>query len=165
MTKHKSFITLFIVGLALLASALVGGAKAQASSGIEMAVPPNNTHCLDDDTNNFSNLQMLSCTGGGEQRWIEQFNANDTFTFVNAHTGLCITAPAAGVATVNMEPCIGAPTQQWNVFAAGTGADSYDVWQSVASGLCLRTNSVANHTEPETWTCDPGISYERWHFQ
>lgn len=164
MTKRKGFITFFVVGLALLASGL-RGVEAHAASGVEMAVPPNNTHCLDDDTNNFSNLQMWSCTGGPEQHWLQDFNADDSFTFVNSNTNLCITAPASGVATVTMEPCIGAATQKWSVYAAVSGPGSYDIWETEASGLCLRTTSVANHTPPETWPCDVSIAYEHWHNQ
>jgi hypothetical protein len=164
MTKRKGFITLLTVGLALTAGAL-GGAQAHAVSGVEMAVPPNNTHCLDDDTNDFSNLQMWSCTGHAEQHWLEDLNRDNSYTFVNTNTNLCITAPASGVATVIMEPCIGAATQKWSVYAALSGPGSYDIWETEASGLCLRTTSVADHTPLETWPCDVSEAYERWHDQ
>nr|WP_223184683.1 RICIN domain-containing protein [Streptomyces sp. CBMA152] len=131
----------------------------------------NSSHCLDNATENAAKLQMWSCTGGSEQKWLEGFNTQTgLFTFTNQHTGRCITAPASGPGTVVMAFCNAAdPTQQWNVFFAdnpnGPPSGWYDVWQNASSGLCLSTPSVRNGTLLQTTPCDPSDQYDRWHQQ
>jgi hypothetical protein len=45
------------------------------------------------------------------------------------------------------------------------GPGWYEVYQNVADGWCLRTNSVAPRTNPEMWPCDASVNYERWEFK
>jgi hypothetical protein len=164
-----SLIALSLTGLAILAPAL-SSSPAGAATTNEIAVY-GSSHCLDDDTNNAANLQMWSCTGGTEQHWTSTPDPSGLYTFQNAHTGLCITAPAtAEVVPLALAGCTagGSALQQWRVFAADNppgGSGWYEVFQNVADNWCLRTSSVGNGTNPEMWPCDASISYERWQFR
>ena len=155
--------------LAVLAiSAATSPAQADSYSNINVW---NSSHCLDNATENAAKLQMWSCSGGSEQRWLEGYNTQTgSFTFTNQRTGRCVTAPAWGSGTVTMQFCDGAATtQQWRVYFAdnpfGPPSGWYDVWQNVSSGLCLSTPSVGNGTLVQTTPCDPSDLYDRWHQQ
>jgi hypothetical protein len=169
MSKRRSMLALVTAALAMLAIA-VAGAPAQAAGFTPINVW-NSSHCLDNATENAAKLQMWSCTGGSEQRWLEGFNTQTgLFTFTNSNTGRCITAPASGAGTVTVQFCdAAATTQQWRVFFAdnplGPPSGWYDVWQNVSSGLCLSTPSVRNGTLVQTTPCDPSDQYDRWHQQ
>ena len=162
----------FALVASVLAMLAVAGVAAPAhAQGFQPINVWNSGHCLDNASENAAKLQMWSCTGGSEQRWLEGFNAQTgLFTFTNAHTGWCITAPASGAGTVTMAFCDASDiTQQWRVFFAdnpfGPPSGWYDVWQNVSSGLCLATDSVRNGTLPQTEPCDPSDQYHRWHQQ
>ncbi|MFF0744774.1 RICIN domain-containing protein [Streptomyces sp. NPDC004111] len=160
-----------LVGTAFTVLAVaVTGAPAQAAGFTPINIW-NSTHCLDNATQNASKLQMWSCSGASEQKWLDGFNTQTgLFTFTNQRTGRCITAPASGAGTVTVQFCnAAAATQQWRVFFAdnpnGPPSGWYDVWQNVASGLCLSTPSVGNGTLVQTTSCDPSDLYDRWHKQ
>ncbi|MBD0742698.1 hypothetical protein BG418_14580 [Streptomyces sp. CBMA152] len=166
---RRSLLALVTAVFAVLVIAMTGApAHADGFSPINVW---NSSHCLDNATENAAKLQMWSCTGGSEQKWLEGFNTQTgLFTFTNQHTGRCITAPASGPGTVVMAFCNAAdPTQQWNVFFAdnpnGPPSGWYDVWQNASSGLCLSTPSVRNGTLLQTTPCDPSDQYDRWHQQ
>jgi len=171
MSKRRSLFALVTAALAVSTAALAGGpAQAAGFSPINVW---NSSHCLDNATENAAKLQMWSCTGGPEQRWLEGFNTQTgLFNFRNQNTGRCITAPASGEGTVVMAFCDESntdPTQQWRVYFAdnplGPPSGWFDVWQNVSSGLCLGTPSVANGTRLQTVDCDPSDQYLRWHQQ
>jgi hypothetical protein len=169
MSNPRRLFALVTAVLPMLAITVVGTpAQAQGFSPINVW---NSSHCLDNATENASKLQMWSCTGGSEQKWLEGFNSQTgLYTFFNQHTGRCIAAPASGDGTVTMEFCDAAATnQQWNVYFAdnplGPPSGWYQVWQNAASGLCLATSSVRNGTLPQTLPCDPSDQYFRWHQQ
>jgi Ricin-type beta-trefoil lectin domain len=166
MSKRRSLFALVTAALAVLTIALTY-APAQAIAGVPLNVW-NSSHCLDNATENFAKLQMWSCSGNPQQQWLEGYNTQTgDFTFTNANTGRCITAPASGAGTVVMAFCDAAATnQQWRVYFAdnplGPPSGWYDVWQNVSSGLCLSTNSVGNGTLPNMNNCDPSDLYDRW---
>ncbi|WP_329463609.1 RICIN domain-containing protein [Streptomyces sp. NBC_01431] len=169
MALRRSLIAFVTAVLAILAIAATGSpAQAAGFSPINVW---NSGHCLDNATENAARLQMWSCTGGSEQKWLEGFNTKTgLFTFTNQHTGGCITAPASGSGTVTVAFCdAAATTQQWRVYFAdnpnGPPSGWYDVWQNVSSGLCLSTPSVGNGTLLQTTQCDPSRQYDRWHQQ
>jgi hypothetical protein len=168
-SKRRSLLALATAVPALLAVA-VTGTPAQAAGFTPINVW-NSSHCLDNATENAAKLQMWSCTGGPEQRWLEGFNTQTgLFTFTNQNTGRCITAPASGTGTVTMAFCnAAAANQQWRVYFAdnplGPPSGWYDVWQNVSSGYCLSTPSVGNGTLIQTTPCDPSDLYDRWHQQ
>ncbi|GAA2433674.1 RICIN domain-containing protein [Streptomyces mauvecolor] len=166
--RHRLF-TLVTAVLALLALA-VAGAPAHADS-INRINVWNSSHCLDNATENNAKLQMWSCDGGSDEKWITGYNSGTgVFTFTNQRTGWCITAPASGGGAVTMTaPCDwSALTQQWRVYFAdnpnGPPSGWYQVWQNVSSGLCLATSTVRNGNVPQTMPCDPSDLYFRWHF-
>ncbi|MEU4345951.1 ricin-type beta-trefoil lectin domain protein [Streptomyces sp. NPDC023838] len=167
--QRRGLLALVTAGLAVLAIG-VTGTPAQAAGFTPINVW-NSSHCLDNATQNASRLQMWSCSGATEQKWLEGFNTQTSlFTFTNQRTGLCITAPAWGPGTATMAFCNAAdPSQQWRVFYAdnpnGPPSGWYDVWQNVSSGYCLSTPSVGNGTLVQTITCDASVRYERWHQQ
>ncbi|MFE9597331.1 RICIN domain-containing protein [Streptomyces hokutonensis] len=170
MPERRRVFALVTAVLAILALAWAGGSPAQAAGFTPINVW-NSSHCLDNATENAAKLQMWSCTGGAEQKWLEGFNTQTgLFTFTNQNTGRCITAPASGTGTVTMAFCNAAATnQQWRVYFAdnplGPPSGWYDVWQNVSSGYCLSTPSVGNGTLIQTTPCDPSDQYDRWHQQ
>ncbi|MET7298528.1 ricin-type beta-trefoil lectin domain protein [Embleya sp. NPDC005575] len=169
MSLRRSLFALVTAVSAMLA-VTVAGSPAQAA-GFSPINVWNSSHCLDNATENAAKLQMWSCSGASEQKWLEGFNTQTgLFTFTNQRTGRCITAPASGAGTVTMAFCnAAATTQQWRVYYAdnpsGPPSGWYDVWQNVSSGLCLSTPSVANGTLVKTTPCDPSDLYDRWHQQ
>ncbi|MET8682872.1 RICIN domain-containing protein [Streptomyces sp. NPDC004732] len=169
MTARRSLFALLTAMSAALALS-VAAAPAQAA-GFSPINVWNSSHCLDNATENAAKLQMWSCTGGSEQKWLEGYNTQTgLFTFTNQRTGRCITAPASGAGTATMAFCdAGSTAQQWRVYYADNPpsppAGWYDVWQNVASGYCLSTPSVGNGTLVKTTTCDASVQYERWHQQ
>jgi hypothetical protein len=168
MSKRHSLLALVTAMAAMLAIALTG-APAQAAGFTPINVW-NSSHCLDNPTSDQTKLQMWSCNGSSPQRWLEGFNtATGMFTFTNQNSGRCIAAPATGEGTMTVQFCdAGATNQQWNVYFADNpvgGEGWYDVWQNVASGLCMTTPSVGDGTAARATTCDPSDRYDRWHEQ
>jgi Ricin-type beta-trefoil lectin domain len=170
MSNRRSlFIALVTAPLAMLAITMAA-APAQAAGPTPINAW-NKNNCLDNATENASKIQMWSCTGGSEQKWLEGSGTQTSlFTFTNSHTRWCITAPAVGAGTVTMAPCdAAATTQQWRVFFAdnplGPPSGWYDVWQNAASGLCLETPSLRNGTVLQTAPCDASNLLQRWHQQ
>lgn len=119
MSTRRRLFALVTAVLAMLALAWAGGSSAQAAGFTPINVW-NSSHCLDNATENAAKLQMWSCTGGAEQKWLEGFNTQTSlFTFTNQNTGRCITAPASGTGTVTMAFCnAAAANQQWRVYYA-----------------------------------------------
>jgi Ricin-type beta-trefoil lectin domain len=169
MSKRRSLFALVSALLAVPAIA-VGAAPAQAS-GFSPINVWNSSHCLDNATENSAKLQMWSCTGGAEQKWLVGFNSQTSaFTFTNLNTTRCITAPSTGTGAVVMATCDASATdQQWRVFFAdnplGPPSGLFDVWQNVSSNFCLSTPSVGNGTLLQTSTCDASDRNDRWHQQ
>ncbi|MBT2384324.1 ricin-type beta-trefoil lectin domain protein [Streptomyces sp. ISL-11] len=170
MSIRRRLFAFVTAVLAMPALSVAAGAPAQAA-GFSPINVWNSSHCLDNATENATKLQMWSCGSGSEQKWLDGFNTQTRlFTFTNARTGRCITAPASGSGTVTMAFCdAAATTQQWRVFFAdnpnGPPSGWYDVWQNASSGLCLSTPSVRNGTLVQTTPCDPSDQYDRWHKQ
>ena len=170
MSTRRRLSALVTALLAVLALAWAGGSPAQAAGFAPINVW-NSSHCLDNATENSAKLQMYSCSGNVQQKWLAGFNTQTSlFTFTNQNTGLCITAPSSGPGTVTMASCNAAATnQQWSVYFAdnplGPPSGWYDVWQNASSGYCLATDSVGNGTLPVMETCDPSDQYHRWHLQ
>jgi ricin-type beta-trefoil lectin protein len=157
-----------VIAVLTMAAIAAVGVPAQAQSFRPINVWKS-SHCLDNATENNAKLQMWSCSGHSEQTWLEGFDPQTSlFTFQNGHTNWCINAPG-GAGTVTMAPCDGSTNQQWRVFFAdnplGPPSGWYDIWQNVASGLCLATPSVANGTLPQMETCDLVDQFFRWHSQ
>jgi hypothetical protein len=167
MSQRFSLFALFTGVLAMLAIA-VAGAPAQAAGFTPINVW-NSSHCLDNATENATRLQMWSCTGGSEQRWLRSAGGQaDAFTFTNQNTGRCITAPLAKGSILLLNCNAASIAQQWRVFFEDNppgSAGAYQVWQSLSSGYCLTTPSVKNGTLPRAETCDPDDQYDRWHQQ
>lgn len=165
MVKRSRLYALLLTLLAALGVALAG-APAQAAGDVQISVLGENS-CLDNDTTNPGRLQMWTCTGGDEQRWIEVVNqATGKVVFVNKRfTNRCITAPQ-GAGQVVMNLCTSGDTQQWTLLRQTTPPDEpfavYDLFVST-SGLCLWTDSVRRGTVPEMAGCDGVNSFnERW---
>lgn len=168
--SSRRVLSAFVAALLALLAVVVTNAPAQAS-GFSPINVWNSSHCLDNATENAAKLQMWSCSGGSEQKWLEGYNtATGLFTFTNQHTGWCITGPSWGTGTATMAPCnAAASNQQWRVYYAdnpyGPPSGWYDVWQNASSGYCLTTPSVGNGTLVQTNVCDPSDQYDRWHQQ
>ncbi|MFD0637068.1 RICIN domain-containing protein [Catenulispora yoronensis] len=150
----------------MVPAAVVTGAPAQASTGFVKIGIHGSGHCLDNATENNFVLQMWTCGGGSEQRWLEGFNSQTgTYTFTDQNTGWCITEQSATLTRVEMEPCQ-APTplaQQWRVFWSTTDTDGpYKIWQNAASNECLNTSSVGNGTLLRVFPCDLNDHYQKW---
>jgi hypothetical protein len=170
MSTRRRLAALVTAMLAVLALAWAGGSPAQAVGFAPINIW-NSSHCLDNATENAAKIQMYSCSGNIQQKWLEGFSTqSDLVTFTNQNTGLCITALSSGPGTVTMGFCNAAATnQQWRVFFAdnplGPPSGWYDVWQNASSGYCMTTPSVANGTTIQTTPCDPTDLYDRWHLQ
>jgi hypothetical protein len=167
MSQRFRLSALFTGVLALLAI-VMAGAPAQAAGFTPINVW-NSSHCIDNATENATRVQMWSCTGGSEQRWLRGSGSEvGASTFTNQNTGRCITAPW-GQGSILLLECDGASTaQQWRVFFTdnpGGSGGRYEVWQSVSSGFCLTTPSVKNGTLLRAAVCDPSDQYDRWHQQ
>ena len=154
--------------LALLGIALAGS-PAQAVPRVAQLNVWKSSHCLDDRTQNTSVVQMWSCSGASEQKWLLTYNpTNGMFTFANQRFGGCITAPFIGTGNVDMQDCDPSRKEQsWHVMFAENPGDGgeYQVWQNYSSGYCLTTPSVGNGTIPRTAVCDKDDQYDRWHLQ
>jgi hypothetical protein len=147
----------------------VAGAPAHASDYRQMNIW-NSGHCLDNATQDDLKLQMWSCSGATEQKWLTLYNSDNlAFTIANQRSGRCIQAPTLG-SIITMRHCdAGDPYEQWTIYTAenpsGTPNGWYSVYQNVATGYCLTTPTVANGTVPRAVTCDPDDPYDRWHLQ
>jgi hypothetical protein len=165
MTKRKSLLTLFIVGLALLALPLAGSPARAALPGWHPIGIQGSSHCLDDATENIYKVQMWSCSGALEQNWTVSQSANPLYQTVgNERTGLCLTAPASLPGPVTMAVCTaGNPRQLWQAsFYNGFHPNLSGAVEYQDSGYCLATSSVANGTVPEVAVCDFTDSYFLW---
>ncbi|MGH4031735.1 hypothetical protein ACQB60_22695 [Actinomycetota bacterium Odt1-20B] len=87
MPKRFSLFALVAALLAVLAMAMAS-APAQAAGFTPINVGKS-SHCLDNATENASKLDFQA----------------GLFTFTNARTGRCITAPASGAGTVTVQFC------------------------------------------------------------
>ena len=96
MGIRSRFAALAATVTAVVPAAVLSGAPAHATGFTEIGIH-SSSHCLDNATENSFVLQMWSCTGGSEQKWLEGFNTNTgNFTFTNQHTGLCVSAVGTG---------------------------------------------------------------------
>ena len=166
MLKRSRVYALVTTLLAVL-GVLLAGASAQAATDLQISVLGENS-CLDNATDHPAKLQMWTCTGGAEQRWIELVNnTTGRAVFENRNnTNLCITAPP-GAGSVVMETCnLGDPTQQWGISIQSTPpGEPFAVYKLLVStsGLCLWTDSVRKGTVPSMAGCDGNGSFnERW---
>lgn len=167
MSKRSRVYALLASLLAVL-GVVLAGVPAQAQGELQISVLGENS-CLDNDTNNAGKLQMWTCTGHAEQRWIEVANnTTGTAVFANQKNPTrCITAPL-GAGSVVMTPCnTGDPTQQWGIVQQSTPPGEpfavYKLLVSQSSGLCLWTDSVRKGTVPSMAGCDGAGSFnERW---
>ncbi|MGI5455776.1 RICIN domain-containing protein [Streptomyces sp. CA-249302] len=152
---------------AVLAIGWATGAPAQAA-GFNSINVLGGHHCLDNATQDSAKLQMWNCTGGAEQKWLEEFNSRSfLYTFINQDTGRCMTAPSSGTGTVVMLTCnAAAANQQWNIFLSATlPAGQYEIWQNASSGFCLHTSSVGDGNLVDTAPCSTLSLNQRWHTQ
>jgi hypothetical protein len=167
MSKRRSLLALVTAVLAMLA---IGVAATPAhAAGFSPIKIWHSTHCLDNATQNSAKLQMWSCSGASEQNWSASLNtATGRFMVSNQRTALCISAQSFRGFPVIAQPCDpSAANQQWKLRATGSSPttnadDHYFVWESVATGLCLTTPSVANGTLVQTTECDLSDPYDYW---
>ncbi|MDX3113301.1 RICIN domain-containing protein [Streptomyces scabiei] len=168
MTARRTLISLVITALTLSAVALTG-APAQAAGATNIRIW-GSSHCLDSDVDNAARLQMWSCDGGSDEKWLTEFWGSGMYRFINQRTGWCVTAPSGlgeGPITLSVCDAFGSTraVQLWRVYTTRPGDPSVAVWQSTQSGLCMTTPSVANHTIPRTTACDPSDHYDWWQRQ
>ena len=163
MFKRRSLFALVTVSLTMLAIATAGTpAQAEGFSQINIW---RSGHCLDNATQDDAKLQMWSCSGASEQKWLKTYNSdNGYFTLTNQRTGRCIAAPFWDPGPLTMRECDPAdPSQQWLTYhEENTWAGWYYVWQNAGFGYCLTTPSVANGTIPQAIDCDPSDLYDWW---
>lgn len=165
MTARRTLISLATTALTVSAIALAG-APAQAAGATNIRVY-NSSHCLDSDVTNDGKLQMWTCDSGSDEKWLAEYWGSGQYRFINQRTGRCITGPsglAAGAITLQTcDPATSTRASQlWHTYATKPGDPSVAVWQSMASGLCLTTPSVGNHTVPQTLGCDTSDHYDWW---
>jgi hypothetical protein len=167
---HSSPRDLLPIAAAAVAALAVAftAAPANAANGFKSISISGTDNCLDNATQDAAKLQMWKCSGAQEQNWAQGLNAETSaFTFINQHTGNCITGPEAANGLATMTLCDPAAlNQRWTVFYAnnppGSKAGWFQVYRNVASGLCLTTPSSANGTVLRTTTCDSSDINDRW---
>lgn len=168
MTIRRSVMSL--VTTALMVSAItLTSTPAQAAGATNIRIW-NSGHCLDSDVDNAARLQMWTCDGGSDEKWLTEFWGSGMYRFINQRTGWCITAPPGlGGGAVTLSACdpFGSTrvVQLWRIYTTKAGDPSVNVWQSAQNNLCLTTPSVANHTIPQAATCDPTDQYDWWQQQ
>lgn len=158
----------FPIAAAAAAALLVvlTAAPARAQSGFKPISIARTDNCLDNATQDAAKLQMWKCSGAQEQNWAQGYTTQHggAFTFINQRTGNCITGPVSASGPATMAPCDpAAPNQVWTVFYANNpGSGWFQVYQNVASGLCLSTPSSANGTVLQTTICNSSDINDRW---
>jgi Ricin-type beta-trefoil lectin domain len=160
MTKRKSLIALFTMGLSALALTLAGS-PAQAAVGWHPIDLIGSSHCLDEATENIYKLQMWDCSGALEQNWQVTQSPNPLYqTISNQRYGLCITGPAGLTGPVTMDFCTdGNPRQEWEtLFYPNTN----ELVEYRDTPYCLTTSSVKNGTVPQVVPCDNEADYQMW---
>jgi hypothetical protein len=167
--NRKSLFALPVAGLAMTAISLAAGPAAAAAAAAAAAEPVGfypismggSSHRLDNAAQQSSKVQMWNCTGVQEQNWLALGEATGvTFTLVNQHTGLCVSAPYDGAGPITMTYCTpDVAAGQW-VFGNGNG--KYVTLYNLAHGLGLTTDSVGNGTVPRVTACDLSDHYDWW---
>jgi hypothetical protein len=176
ITPRTIISVLAVTVLASLAAVAVGG-PAQADVQSEEVRNYNGTQrCLDMRIQDHRTVQLWSCSGAQEQRWIHVFRDLTTDTpyakFVNLRDNVCLESPILGDPGENVfvAPCRDSELQGWRVFYAfnpSTGGKGwYQVWQNMANFLCLYLpdNRSQNGNRIEVHACDKTDPAQQWRF-
>jgi alpha-galactosidase len=119
----------------------------------------NQAYCIDiaqDTSARRTPVRLFTCHGGENQRWVLAPDA-DGRTTVAGLAGQCLDVKphAGGGANARLDPCTGAPNQQFVFDAAGRLHDQ-------TSGKCLTVTKEARGTPILALPCDAGNPGQVW---